>query len=87
MPKRPIAIINDQIPLPLRCNVKSYGLTIDLIATLRALKEGQSFVVDSNDFRERALKLGIRLEIPLTSRAIDDGIDNGRFRIWRKEKE
>ncbi len=81
MPKP--AAIEDQIPLPARCNVKSYGLTVDLVATIRAMKEGQSFVVDNNDGRERALKMGIRLDIPLTSRAIEDG----RFRVWRKPKE
>ncbi len=81
MPKP--AAIEDQIPLPPRANVKSYGVLVDLVATIRALKDGQSFVVDNTDGRERALKMGIRLEIPLTSRAIEDG----RFRIWRKPKE
>ena len=82
MPKP--AAIEDAIPLPPRANVKSYGLTIDLVATIRAMKESQSFVVDNNDGRERALKMGVRLNIPLTSRAIED---SGRFRIWRKPKE
>lgn len=81
MPKP--AAIEDAIPLPPRANVKSYGLTVDLVATIRALKPGQSFVVDSPDGRERALKMGIRLEVELTSRSIE----NGRFRIWRKPKE
>lgn len=80
----PKAVIEDEIPLPLKCNVKSYGLTIDLVETIRAMKAGQSFVVDNNDARERALKMGVRLSIPLTSRAIEK---TGRFRIWRKEKE
>ncbi len=79
----PKAVIEDSIPLPPKCNVKSYGLTIDLVETIRAMKSGQSFVVDNNDGRERALKMGVRLNISLTSRVIE----NGRFRIWRKEKE
>ncbi len=81
MPKP--AVIEDAIPLPPRANVKSYGLTVDLVATIRAMKDGQSFVVDNTDGRERALKMGIRLGVQLTSRSIEDG----RFRIWRKPKE
>jgi hypothetical protein len=83
----PKAVIEDQIPPPPRCNVKSYGVTIDLVATIRDMKTGQSFVVDNEDGRQRALKMGVQLDIPLISRVIKDGEKKGCFRIWRKEKE
>jgi len=82
MPDLPV--ITDKVPLPVRCTVKSYGKRIDLQPALRALKEGQSFVVDGESARGQALNIAARLEIPVTTEKIDD---EGHFRVWRKPKE
>lgn len=82
MPNLPV--INSNIPLPVRCSVKSYGVLIDLQAAVRVLKDGESFVVDGETARSQALNVGNRLDIPLTTEAIDN---EGHFRVWRKPKE
>lgn len=82
MPNLPV--IERNVPLPIRCSVRSYGVLIDLQAAIRALKEGESFVVDGETARSQALNVGNRLGIPVTTEVIK-GED--RFRVWRKPKE
>lgn len=81
MPK--IAAIENNVPIPARAAVTSYGDEVDLISTLRKLTDGQSFVVDGGNGRERALHHASRLGILITTKKEPDG----RFRVWRKPKE
>lgn len=57
---------------------KRYGRESELTKVLRALKVGQSFVVD--DFRIRAIvtTAAIRYGVKITTRKVDEG-----YRIWR----
>lgn len=66
--------------MPMRGMVLSYGKPIHLVDTLRALKPGQSFVVDTASARANALDTAGRLGIHITTEQ-----QGGRYRIWRKE--
>lgn len=75
------AVIENDVPEPVRCYVFSYGTEIDLRATIKALRPGQSFVVDGSAARRKALDMGYALEIYVKTRKLE-GKD--QFRIWRK---
>lgn len=76
------AIIQKEIELPtkVRGNHRSFGVVIDLISTITALKPGDSFVVDEPRSRDYALIIGGRKGIPITTQK-----EESRFRVWRKK--
>lgn len=76
------AVIENDVPEPDSSNVRSYGVIIDINETVGKLKPGCSFVVDGETARKRAIRVGHRRNIKLTTRHIGDQ----RFRVWRKSE-
>lgn len=80
-----LPVITNAVPLPIRCHVTSYGKRISLQAAIRALKEGESFVVDGENARSQAINIGNRVGVSITTEIIKDEPDDKlRFRVWRK---
>jgi hypothetical protein len=65
--------------------VKSFGVSICLPDTIKALQDGQSFVVDEHSGRVRALQVGMKLGINLTSRRLAKKKGTPQYRIWRTD--
>jgi hypothetical protein len=79
-----IAVIDKGIPAPRRGFVKSYGIPIDLEASIKALVHPEdSFVVDGETAREAALHTGNRISIPVTTERMET--HQVRFRIWKRK--
>lgn len=76
------AVIQEQIDIPTKTRGihRSFGLPIDLISTIIALKPGDSFVVDEARTRDYALIIGLRKNVRLTTQK-----EETRFRVWRKK--
>jgi hypothetical protein len=75
------AVIENDVPEPVRCYVLSYGVEIDLRRTIKELQPGQSFVVDGEKARRKALDMGYALDRNVKTRKIKD---QDQWRIWRK---
>lgn len=57
-----------------------YGKVISLIESIQKLEKGQSFTIDSKNWRRRATAAASYAKIAVTTRALKDG----KLRIRRK---
>lgn len=62
-----------------RSTVTQFGIRINPTETLRSMKPGQSFVVDTKRARATVISTAYRLDI-----SIRTAKDGDKFRIWRK---
>lgn len=75
------AVLESGIPIPSISQTRSFGQFISPSKTMRKMKAGDSFVVDSEADRNRILVVANEIGIEVTSRPIEEG----RYRIWRKK--
>lgn len=61
--------------------ITSFGNVIDPVAALQKCDVGKSFVVDTNDHRQRIIGYAARLNIKIKTKRNSDG----RYDIWRVE--
>lgn len=66
------------LPL-LRSKTTSFGKKISLSASIRALKEGESFQIDDFKWRRRVTATAHYLEIPVRT----EKLDGGKLRVER----
>jgi len=75
------AVTTNTVPTPdTHSTVTSFGTAISPTETLRTMKAGESFVVDTRRGRSIVTSAAYRLEINI--RTAKEG---ARFRIWRLE--
>lgn len=73
------AVTTNSVPIPVtRSTVTSFGETISPTDTLRAMKPGDSFVVDTRRGRSIVTSAAYRLEINIRTEK-----EGERFRVWR----
>lgn len=73
------AVTTNKVPTPeTRSTVTSFGDPISPTETLRAMKPGESFVVDTRRGRSIVTSAAYRLEINIRTAK-----EKTRFRIWR----
>lgn len=70
-----------EIPPKKKAVVTSFGNPVDLNSTIDRLEPGDSFLVDEDWMRQRALMAGKQKSVNLTSRKQDG--PEGKYRIWR----
>lgn len=58
---------------PLRTVVRQFGVAISPTEALRKLREGQSFIVDTDQGRRSVVSAAYRLGIAITTQKQDDG--------------
>lgn len=76
----PKGVAETDIPEPIeRSNVTQFGVRINPTETLRSLKAGQSFLVDTK--RSRAIVVSTAYRLDISIRTAKEG---DKFRIWRK---
>lgn len=61
--------------------ITSFGIAIDPSGALRNCEVGKSFVVDTNEHRQRIIGYAARLKIKIKTRRTLDG----RYDVWRVE--
>ena len=72
------AVTTPTVPLPVHSTVTSFGDPISPTETLRAMKAGESFLVDDKRGRSIVVSAAYRLDINITTAK-----EGTRFRIWR----
>lgn len=68
-----IAPIESGIRVPIRSETTSFGKKISLSATIRALKQGQSFQIDQCEWRRRVTATAHFLKLKVKTQRLDDG--------------
>lgn len=74
----PKATAENDVPVRHHARVTSFGEVISPTETLRALKPGQSFLVDDRRSRACVANTAWRLDIKVKT-----AMEGERFRIWR----
>lgn len=73
------AVTTSSVPTPeTRSTVTSFGDRVSPTTTLRSMKPGDSFVVDTKQGRSIVVSAAYRLDI-----AVRTAKEGERFRIWR----
>lgn len=70
---------NVELPSKRGADITSFGEVISLLATMDKIRPGESFVIDEEWMRKRALMAGKQKGVKLTSRK-----EGKRYRVWRK---
>lgn len=78
-----IAPIETGVSIPPRGITTSFGERISMFNTLRALKVGQSFVIDKHEWRSRVTASANNLNIPVQTHRLADG----KLRVMRVEEK
>jgi len=61
--------------------ITSFGNPIDPVASLKNCPVGRSFVVDTNEMRQRIIGFATRLDIKIKTKRSE----SGRYDVWRLE--
>lgn len=80
MPKMPKAAAENDVPARCAASITSFGQPVSPTESLRALKPGQSFLVDDKRARMSVTSAAYRLDIK-----IQTAKEGKKFRIWRLE--
>lgn len=76
----PKAAAESNVPPRTVASITSFGVAISPTESLRALKVGQSFLVDDKRSRSSVVSAAYRLDMK-----IQTAKDGDKFRIWRLE--